>query len=165
MELVAPIARRIHAKLPPSFDLDELIAVGNFALVRAATQFRPLLHKGTPFSAYARSAIDGAISDTFRRNKFAETTRPGLGDVLETAPGWRAPPMNAHIDLARRFASLLALCSLCLSPLQVAVFQEYYSTDLPELATVGLILGITTGQAERAHASGIRILRDRLNAA
>jgi RNA polymerase sigma factor (sigma-70 family) len=164
--LVPPIAGRIHLTLPPSFDLDELTAVGNFALVRAATRYRPEEHGGAPFSAYARAAIEGAIQDTFRRNKFAEQTREGIGgngNVIEfPAP---APDLPERIDLARRFASLRSVITACLTPLQAAVVDEYYSPAMPELAHVALWLGVTRRQAEKAHASAIRTLRERMKSA
>jgi RNA polymerase sigma factor (sigma-70 family) len=165
--LVQPIARRIHATLPPSFDLEDLIATGNFALVRAATSYRPKEHGGTPFSAYARAAIYGAIKDTFRRNKYAEQTRPSIDNVLEFPHHHVVdiPPPEARIDLARRFASLRGHITVCLSPLQAAVVDHYYSPAMPELSEVGVMLGITRSAAEKAHASAIRTLRERLKEA
>jgi RNA polymerase sigma factor (sigma-70 family) len=160
--LVPPIARRIHATLPPSFDLDDLIGAGNFALVRAATRYRPQEHGGTPFEAYARRAIEGAIKDTFRRNKFDEQTRPGLNNVIEMPTPKRIPAIEARIDLARRFASLRAHVTACLTPVQAAVVDEYYSPGMPDLPAVARALGITRVQAEKAHASAIRTLRERM---
>jgi RNA polymerase sigma factor (sigma-70 family) len=189
--LVPPIARRIHAKLPASFDLDDLIATGNFALVRAATRYRPREHAGTPFSAYARRCIEGAIKDTFRANKFAEQTRTGLlpndgdgpiegdgrtssdgdergvfrGNVTEFPSPDRFPAIEARIDQARRFAALRNVVTECLPPLQAAIFDEYYTPSMPELSEVATALGITRGQAEKAHASAIRTLRERMKRA
>jgi RNA polymerase sigma factor (sigma-70 family) len=163
--LVPPIARRIHATLPPSFDLDDLTAAGNFALVRAATRYRPQEHGGTPFEAYARRAIEGAIKDTFRRNKFAEQTREPLDNVIEFPAPKRIPAIDARIDLARRFASLRAHVTVCLPPLQVAVIDEYYSPSMPDLAEVGKRLNVTRRQAEKAHATAIRTLRERMKTA
>jgi RNA polymerase sigma factor (sigma-70 family) len=165
--LVPPIARRIHATLPPSFDLDEMIAVGNLALVKAALGYRPEDHGGTPFSAFARAAITGAIKDTFRRNKFAEQTRPALSNVLEfpSHPIARVPAIEARIDLARRFASLRNHVTACLPPREVAIINEYYSPSMPDLAEVGRRLGITRGAAEKGHATAIRTLRERMKAA
>jgi RNA polymerase sigma factor (sigma-70 family) len=160
--LVPPIARRIHAKLPPCFDLDDLVAVGNLALVRAAMGFDPGSHGGTPFSSYARAAVAGAIKDTFRVNKFAEQTRPGLENVIEFPAHPAIPAIEERIDLARRFASLRNLVTACLPPLQVAIFDEYYSPAMPEMAEVGRALGVTLGQVRRGHASAITTLRERL---
>ena len=62
--LVVAIARRLKSRLPPSFDLDDLIGVGNIALLQAATRYRPGDHAGTPFSVYARQRIRGAMLDS-----------------------------------------------------------------------------------------------------
>lgn len=163
ISLVPPIARRIHATLPPSFDLEELIAVGNFALVRAATRYRPRQHDGTPFKAFAKASIEGAIHDTFRRNKLQEQTRPGLDDLAKIPIA--IPKFEERIDLARRFASLRNQITVCLSPIQAAIFDEYYSPSMPELSEVARALGITRGQAERGHACGMKVLRERMKTA
>lgn len=76
--LVPPIATRIHRGLPPSFDLDDLIAEGNVGLLRAAIRYRPQQHNRTPFSAYARRKIRGAILDITRRRHYTAATHDSL---------------------------------------------------------------------------------------
>lgn len=78
LHLVPPIARRIQQRLPPSFDIDDLIAEGNLGLWRAATHYRPDAHGGCPFSAYARRRIRGAIGDSIRRRHFIAATHASL---------------------------------------------------------------------------------------
>ena len=184
LHLVAPIAGTIRRTLPPCFDLDEMIAVGQFALVRAATRYRPAEHDGTPFDAYARAAIAGAIKDTFRRKKWQELTACGLdetgaerrdseGDGDRRTPSPRenavlefpAPAIEARIDLARRFASLRNLITTCLTSREAAVVDLYYSPAMPDLPAVARELGITRAMAEKAHASAIRTLRARFDEA
>ena len=167
LALVPPIARRIHATLPPSFDLDEMIGVGNFALVRAATRYQPRAHNNTPFTAYARAAIRGAIKDTFRRNKFAEQTRPSVDNLLEFPVHTQraVPEIDARIVLAERFAMLRVYVTCHLTALQAAVVNEYYSPALPDLKTVAANIGITRRQAEKAHASAVRTLKEMLKLA
>lgn len=166
LHLVPPIARRIKRKLPPSYDLAELIAVGNFALVRAATRYRPSEHGGAPFEAYARAAIEGAIKDTFRDNNFAKQTMAELPDnVIEFPAPNRIPALEERIDLARRFAALRNLVTACLPPLQVAVVDEYYSPSMPNLAEVARRIGIPKSRAEKEHAAALRTLREKLKEA
>lgn len=157
VQLVPPIARRIHARLPASFDLDEMVGVGNLALVKAAMGYDPSV---APFAPYARRCISGAIKDTFRRNKFAEQTRPALLEFPETARV--NPALEDRIDLARRFASLRAHVTSCLPPLQVAIFDAYYSPALPEMAEVGRVLGVTLGRVRREHGKAIATLREKM---
>ncbi len=163
LHLVPPIARHIHDTLPPSFDYDDLVAAGNFALVRAATRYRPRSHNGTPFTAYARKCIDGGIKDTFRVNKFGEQTRPGFSAVVEF-PCTR-PHVDDDIDLAQRFAALRSHITDCLTTFQVRVIDAYYSPRMPTLAEVARGLGAKQKTVENAHAAAIKTLRARLAAA
>jgi RNA polymerase sigma factor (sigma-70 family) len=162
ISLVPPIARHIHQGLPASFDLDEMIAVGNLALVKAAMGYDP---DGAPFTAYARRCITGAIKDTFRRFRYAQQTAASLDNVVEISAASPFPAVDERIDLARRFASLRGHITACLSPLQVAVFNEYYSPAMPDLASVARILGIKRSRAEDEHQSAIHTLRERLKSA
>ncbi len=59
--LVRSLAVAIHRKLPPSVELDDLIAYGQVGLVEAAREFNPA--RGTRFSTYAYYRIRGAIYD------------------------------------------------------------------------------------------------------
>jgi RNA polymerase sigma factor (sigma-70 family) len=86
--LVPPIARRIHKSLPPSFDIDDLIGEGNLGLLRAAIRYKPRAHGGTPFSAYARRVISGAIRDSYRRRHWTNATMAPIGiNTAEDAQG------------------------------------------------------------------------------
>lgn len=88
LELVPPIAHRVHRRLPPSFDLDDLIGEGYVGLMHAAKCYRPATHGGTPFSAFARQRIHGAMVDSIRRRAWLENT----ANPLEDAPqGYETP--------------------------------------------------------------------------
>jgi RNA polymerase sigma factor (sigma-70 family) len=97
LHLVPPIAQRIHRGLPPSFDLDDLLSTGYLALIHAATLYRPRVHGGAPFSAFARPRIRGEILNSFRRWRYDENTRPPLSDALEPS----AAPMDTKFDERR----------------------------------------------------------------
>jgi RNA polymerase sigma factor (sigma-70 family) len=103
LHLVAPIANRIFRKLPPSFDLDDLLATGYLALLHAATRYRPREHGGTPFSAFARPRINGEILNSIRRKNWDENTRPPLDDAPEPSTG----PMDTRFDERRLRKRLL----------------------------------------------------------
>lgn len=96
--LVRQIALRVSQSLPPSFELDDLIAEGFVALIRSATRFRPAAHGGTPFSAYARQRIRGAMLDSVKRRRYLENTRPGID---EESAGSVEPSVEISIDQAR----------------------------------------------------------------
>lgn len=95
--LVAPIAAFLHRKLPPSFELQDLLATGYLALLHIATRYRPREHGGAPFSAFARPRIRGAILDSVRRRHWEESTRPPLDDGPEPAIDPRIE-INTSID-------------------------------------------------------------------
>ncbi len=59
--LVRSLAVRIHHKLPPGVDLEDLVAYGQVGLVQAARDFDP--GRGNRFSTYAYYRIRGAVYD------------------------------------------------------------------------------------------------------
>ena len=59
--LVRSLAATIRRKLPPSVDLEDLVAYGQIGLVEAARDFDP--SRGSRFSTYAYYRIRGAIYD------------------------------------------------------------------------------------------------------
>jgi len=59
--LVRSLAVRIHRKLPPGVELEDLVAYGQVGLVEAARDFDP--DRGNRFSTYAYYRIRGAIYD------------------------------------------------------------------------------------------------------
>ena len=59
--LVRSLASRIHRKLPPHVDLDDLIAYGQVGLAEAARDFDPA--RGSQFSTYAYYRIRGSVYD------------------------------------------------------------------------------------------------------
>lgn len=76
LDLVEPIAKALHASLPPSFDIDDIIQNGMLGLLDAATKYNASLN--VPFGAYARTRIRGAILDSVRRKNWVESTRDEL---------------------------------------------------------------------------------------
>ncbi len=59
--LVKSLAWKIHRKLPPQVDLDDLISFGQVGLAEAARNFEPA--RGGKFITYAYYRIRGAIFD------------------------------------------------------------------------------------------------------
>jgi len=180
LSLVEGIARGVAASLPPSFDLDDLIATGNLALIHAATRYRPGMHGGAPFSAYARLVVRGAIIESCRRKRYTENTRPGLEQIRQNSSDTEsmenagdsdalnraavAPTVEEAIDRARTRRRV----SAAISWLPVAaqrVLREYYSADEPTLKQVGEVLEMSPRDARAVHAESITALRARLKAA
>jgi len=59
--MVRSLALAVHRKLPPRYELDDLIAYGQVGLAEAAREFDP--DRGSRFSTFAYYRIRGAIYD------------------------------------------------------------------------------------------------------
>lgn len=174
LSMAEGIARAACRHLPPVFDLDDLIAVANLALVRAATRYRPGEHNGAPFAAYARLVVRGAVIDSVRNRNWTEAMRPGLyqqgtddAEEVEIAAAIRAatqPSAPEAIDRARlveRVANAIAW----LSPKAQMVLREYYSANEPRLIDVAQKLHLTRRDVYATHKGALDRLRDRLKRA
>jgi RNA polymerase sigma factor (sigma-70 family) len=157
LSLVDGIARQVARSLPPSFDLSDLVGVGNLALVRAATRYRPCAHGGAPFSAFARPSIRGAILDSVRRRHYLENTRPSIDDV---APMSTFPRIEADID-ARRLAVRLIEAISWLPEDEQKVLQVYYGHEEPSLAAIARRFGASERRTQASHANAIDGIRRR----
>jgi RNA polymerase sigma factor (sigma-70 family) len=164
LPLVERIAREVARTLPPCFDLDDLIGVGNLALIAAATRYRPELHDGTPFEPYARHRIRGAILESVRRNKYAEATRPGIEDMAGEETVATLPDVARDID-ARRMARKLAEAISWLPEIQQEVLKRYYGAAEPSLEEVAARLGFSPTKTRELRAKAVEGLRQRFKRA
>lgn len=165
MDMVPPIAARLKLTIPPSFELADLIAEGNFGLIRAATRYRPRTHGGTPFSAFARPRIRGAMLDSIRRKRWTDNT-------CEPLPIDRDRPLPSsafgglgHLEEAmdeRRLGKRILEAVSWLSPIQQAVVHAFFSETLPTMAVVGAALGLSEYRVALEKAQAITELRRRL---
>lgn len=105
LHLVAPIARQLRRRLPWTIPLDDLVAEGNLALVRAADSWDQA--RGMPFSIWARYIIRGRIIDSVKgRNFIWESHAPLLQD---TRPSPDPPPdEGVLLDQQRRLVQRAA---------------------------------------------------------
>lgn len=84
LRLVVSIAKRYCSPSLESFD--ELVCVGNAALIRAVDLFD--FRRGVRFSTYAYQAVERSIFDSFRRDNRYRTRIAAAGDdVLDLFPG------------------------------------------------------------------------------
>jgi RNA polymerase sigma factor (sigma-70 family) len=161
LRLVPPIALRIHEKLPPSFDVDDLISEGYLGLVNAAHRYRPREHGNTPFAVYARRVIGFTILGSIRRRHYTDATHQPLEDAPQPA---EAPPeMHLVIDRHDKLELIRKLRDL-LTAEQLAVLDVYYSAAMPNLGQAAKKLKIPKWKATLAHASALEILRGELAA-
>ena len=156
LHLVPPIANHIHRKLPPSFDLDDLLATGYLALIHVATRYRPREHGGAPFSAFVRPRINGAILDSIRRRHWEENTRPPLDDTPEPSSDDRIY-LNTKLDeRALKKRLLRAIAGLPARPRDCAGHFQSLAAKLAE---------IHEWRAAAGHVEAITELRRGLKAA
>lgn len=169
--MVPPIAQRIKERLPDSFEIADLIATGNLALVRAATRYRPRQHGWAPFTAFARPRVAGAIIDSIRRRHWTENTRERLPENFEVPfcdPF--AEEAVAAIDEDRelckdRYGRLVKPLAAALEQLTARerlVLGAYYAENCEDVAMVGGILGISAVRVTAEHDAAIAKLRARM---
>lgn len=159
LDLARSIARGVAARLPATFELDDLISTAYVGLLHAATRYNPGLHGGTPFSAYARPVIKGAVLDSVRRGAYVEHTRASITEMPERA-GAVVPEPEADIDAARfevRFAAAVA----ALPERQQRVIDWYYPGKL-KFREIGPRLGVGFSRASKIHCEAVRSLRENL---
>ena len=95
LRLVVAIAKR-HCS-PSSEYFDELICVGNAALIRAVDLFD--FRRGTRFSTYAFQAVENSIFGTFRREQRYRSYVACAGDRdVESCPGDAGESTRAELE-------------------------------------------------------------------
>lgn len=130
--LVPPIATRLASFLP--VDVDDLIAIGNLALIQSATRFDPHHPRQAAFATFARPRIRGAMIDSCRRSRFKDATMCRLEDHDEP---WAEATIETHIDEGRLRRRLKAAVA-DLTARQQRVVASYYGQQLmKDLATPG----------------------------
>lgn len=161
LDLVRSIASGLRSAVPMCFSFDDLVAAGHVGLMQAAIRYRPADHGGTPFDAYARPVIRGAILDTVRRKQYQESMRAGLDQVPEPSV---EPDFVHQIDSAR-MRQRVAEAMGKLEARERAVLLDYYGPEEPSLAVVARRIGVSTRAASRLHVAAVDRLRELLRTA
>lgn len=182
--LVPVIARTIHDKLPSQFALDDLIGIGNIALVESAAKYDPKSHDGIRFDLYARSAIRGAMLDACRRKQFTENSRPSIDDpgsqisalisasAAGNSPRYETEAQRAFarmattqqlddIDRARLLRRVAAEIA-CLPASERRVVEAIYSVNASSIAKTARKLRTSAWVVKELRRRAIAILRGRL---
>jgi RNA polymerase sigma factor FliA len=110
--MVRSLALAIHRKLPPRYELDDLIAYGQVGLAEAANDFDP--DRGSQFATFAYYRIRGAIYDGVskmtwfgRAGRQQDRCEQRANEILQTDAGEIIDPASSNLeDDARWFRDL-----------------------------------------------------------
>lgn len=152
LHLVAPIASRIHAGLPASFDLLDLASAGTMGLIDAAERNNcsGARDRKAMFTSYARHKIRGAMLDSIRRGKFLDATH----QPIEAAIRIKVEPSAPH-DLQRaerKRAICAAFRSLSQREARLLYSRYWEGSTLAEIAAE---MGISKTVAGRLHRQAL----------
>lgn len=156
LNLVRSIASRLLLALPPCYDIDDLIGVGNLALLAAAESFRPNDFLGVPFGAYARHRVRGAMLDIARRSQLRERTMPPLEGVPE---GSYLPVPEELVDQAREIARVRVAIGRLPAREQRIINLHYAGEAFKQIARV---LGLSESRISQLHKEALEALRSDL---
>lgn len=139
----AGIARSVHRRLPPSFELDDLVQAAEMAMWQAAQKYKPT--KGVEFRCYAHAAVNGACYMLARRRNYIEATHEELHEPAVDGPERRV--MNWQ-RAKRAFAQMEDLPAL-----ERQVLRLHYEDSLPMTTVAARVnRGLTTVYTLRAKA-------------
>ena len=78
LEWASMVARNVHRKVPPSFDVEDLEQEARIAMWRCCEKYDPFNSKGVPFQAYSYLAVRGACLMYCRRRAWREATHESI---------------------------------------------------------------------------------------
>lgn len=178
LPLVRHLAARMIHRARPYLEMDDLVAIGTEALLRAAARFDP--DRGVAFGSFAYLRVRGAMCEGIgvvgpvsrgvarrRRGRPERRALPTLlpiddrQQVSSTTPNELGEEMNLAID-AKRIAPRLgvALDTLDDRDRQI-LFRHYFSGDT--LRDIGSDMGHSRSWASRVHARALTRLRAALD--
>ncbi len=149
LALVGSLARGIQKRLPPSFDLDDLVGSGMLGLLDAATKYDQ--KRQIPFSAYARIRIRGEILETVRRRRYISQTTVELPDL----------PVKSDYDQPIRARELESGVTAALSRLpqrEAYVIRRHY-LEGEALCRIARRLRLSPCRVSQLHLSALSRLR------
>ncbi len=85
LDWATAIARNVHRRVPPSFDLDDLIQEAHIALWKKSKLYDP--GSGVPFRGFASLYVQGAVKMLLRRRHWLDHTSYELITVDEDEDG------------------------------------------------------------------------------
>jgi RNA polymerase sigma factor (sigma-70 family) len=160
MEWAASIARLVSRRLPPSFDVADLVQEAHIALWHACEKFDEAT--GVPFRAFARQPIMGAVLMSARRRHYKASTMDELPAALFDS---RPDPEAARIA-AEKQGEADALMSALTEVIGNMGYGEQYVLkraflDGEDIDVLAEVWGIDAKLLKRKVAVAVRSLRAR----
>lgn len=147
--LIRSVARQIHRRLPPSFELDDLVQSGVLGLIQAAEHYD--VAGGASFETFARHRVRGAILDSVRRHEYTNQSHVRLEDVPYH------DPIEERIA-AQEEADQVACTVNQLPDRERRVIEMRYGHQMT-LVKVGAALGVKKTRAIQLHQQAIGMLQ------
>lgn len=155
--LVNPIATAIRRRLPPRFELDDLVQAGRVGLVVAARNYDPSLM--VPFACYVRKRIRGAMLDAVRTDRIFGPYGVRAKQELLSPHLLRTSEPVGHLDM-------LGLESAGLSAQEQRVLELIYvEGQTPAGIGRSRVLHIGRQRVEQLHHQALHKLRHTLRKA
>jgi RNA polymerase sigma factor (sigma-70 family) len=155
--LVRSVARAFIVRLPPCFDLEDLIQEGYLGLIDAADKYDPALN--VPFPAYAFYRVRGAICSSVRRSQWANATMASIfsdGGELAFEPSG-APDHDADLSREQRARELRAALVEHLTPRERFVVELYFFEG-ETLLEAGKRIGVNNSRASQINHKALQKL-------
>jgi RNA polymerase sigma factor (sigma-70 family) len=156
--LVRSVARAFVSRLPPCFDLDDLVQEGFIGLIDAADKYDPGLN--VPFAAYAFYRVRGAICSSVRRSQWANSTMASIfsdGGELMFEPTSSAPDHDGDLNRETRGRQLRAALAEHLTPRERFVVELYFFEG-ETLLEAGKRLGVNNSRASQINHKALQKL-------
>ncbi len=180
MHLVPVIARKVKAKLPPSFEFDDLVSEGYIGLIDAADHWEP--ERG-PFEPRARYKILMTMLESVRRKRYTANTLVSLNQPVGSQNGNACPDRTlldvfadghilnlpksqqendriTSIDTGRRKAMLRGAVQQIAARARRVV--EIYYFEQQDMTVAAAELGVQASRASQIHQDGLRQLTTEL---
>jgi hypothetical protein len=109
LDFVIAIARAMRRRLPPVFELQDLVPAGQFGLIPAAERYDAA---NGPFIPFAQCWIRGAISDSVRSVWSDGSGRRAFRPLCMSLEDNRSLPCSPFADVERRLDMARAVLAL-----------------------------------------------------
>jgi RNA polymerase sigma factor (sigma-70 family) len=150
--LVQALASKLARRLPPSFELEDLVQQGQIGLMQAAERFDP--ERGSSFPMYAQRRVRGAMFDFVRRRHWRNATLAPLKTARDCASAENIDQRIARKQEAREVWRAVAL----LPDRERTIISLYYAGGLTN-EQIGPAVNLKGRRVAQIHREALDQLR------